>query len=115
MSLDKEKIMGILTENLSEESKWFLWALKIENGSLHKEKLRDITNENYRKMQIKEGNPNPQPLVQSRHGLDIHTARLEGAGLVTVKEVGRIRMYSLSTLGLELLEYAAKKGKSSEE
>lgn len=113
LSVEKEKFMEILAGNLSEESKWFLWTLKMENSSLHKEKLRDIANENYREMQLKAGNHKSAPLVQSRHGLDIHTARLEGAGLVSVKEVGRIRMYSLSELGNELLEYVAKKVKST--
>lgn len=109
MATQGDMFLEILANNLSNESKWFLWALMKEKGSLHKEQLRDIANEGYREMQLRSGNLKPSPLVPSRHGLDIHTARLEGAGLVSVKEIGRIRMYSLTELGQELLNYVAKR------
>lgn len=105
MALDKLQIYEILAKHLSEESKWFLFTLAQEKGPMHKEKLRDMANE-----QFKKNNPNHSTsLIVSRHGLDIHTARLEGAGLVHVQEIGRIRMYSLTELGQELLTYLRKK------
>lgn len=107
---EREEFLEILAQNLSNESKWFLWALMKEKDALHKEKLKDIANMGYREMLKSEGkDATGAALVSSRHGLDIHTARLEGAGLVKVQEIGRIRMYSLTKLGEDLLRYAASK------
>lgn len=104
MSLDKKNIFDILTANLSDESRWFLFALSKEKNPLHKENLRDVANELF-----KANKDNTSNLIASRHSLDIHTARLEGAGLVEVKEIGRVRMYSLTDLGHELLTYIKNK------
>lgn len=107
MALEKKDIYDILVKNLSNESKWFIFALSKEKNPLHKENLRDVANEQYKKA----NQPKNKNLIASRHGLDIHTARLEGAGLVEVKEIGRVRMYSLSELGQELLSYLMSKQK----
>ena len=106
-------IMEILLENLSEESKFFLFALDSESY-LPKEKLKEIANKNYQLLyDAQKSNPDKQsnvctiepPLIQSRHGLDIHTARLEGAGLVTVEKIGQARVYKITDLGKMLLKF----------
>lgn len=101
-------LLSILLEHLSTESKWLLVTLKQSNGPLNKEQLRDAANSFYLENQFSKGIKQPEALIKSRHLLDIHTARLEGAGLVSVKEVGRIRIYSMTQLGEILLEYASK-------
>lgn len=101
MTLEVNEIYELLFNKLSPESKWFLFVLYKERGALNKERLRNVANNQYQKFI---GNSSTN-LIVSRHGLDIHTARLEGAGLVHVEEIGRIRMYSLSKLGKELLAY----------
>jgi DNA-binding transcriptional ArsR family regulator len=98
----------ILSENLSLESKWFLVILQQQKESINKEQLWELTNKSYRKIQStgdNKGNTDPAHLISSRYSLDIHTARLEGAGLVQVKELGRMRLYSITSLGKQLLEY----------
>lgn len=105
MALEKKDIYDLLVQNLSTESKWFIFALSKEKNPLHKENLRDVANEQYKKA----NQPKNDNLIASRHGLDIHTARLEGAGLVVVQEIGRVRMYSLSEMGQELLSYLLTK------
>jgi hypothetical protein len=112
MSADREEFLEILSNNLSLESKWFLWALMNQKDAVHKEELRNMANSGYREHKTRTGETNPPPLVSSRHGLDIHTARLEGAGLVSVKEIGRVRMYSLTKIGEELLKYVANRDKN---
>lgn len=99
-------IMEILLENLSEESKFFLFALDSESY-LPKEKLKEIANKNYQLLYEKQSNvcTIEPPLIQSRHGLDIHTARLEGAGLVTVEKIGQARVYKITDLGKMLLKF----------
>lgn len=107
MSLEKQNIYDILVDNLSTESRWFLFALSKASTSLNKESLRDLANEQHKL--ATQGKTNN--LIASRHSLDIHTARLEGAGLVEVTEIGRIRMYSITELGKELLKYLTIKSK----
>lgn len=107
MGNTNEEFLEILANNLSNESKWFLTVLMREDNSLHKEELRDLANNSYRDYLIKKGEELISPLIPSRHGLDIHTARLEGAGLVSVKEYGRVRRYSITPLGEALLGFIA--------
>lgn len=102
-----EKIFDKLQESLSLQSKWFLVTLITENRDLHKEELRNLANDAYKKKVT--GSGSDDLLVPSRYNLDLHTARLEGAGLVNVKEVGRVRIYSVSTLGIEFFKYATQK------
>ncbi|MCM3358171.1 hypothetical protein [Psychrobacillus sp. MER TA 171] len=106
MPLEKRDIFEILTNSLSEESKWFLFALSTEKVPLHKENLRDVANELFKRVNAHD---KKKQLITSRHSLDIHTARLEGAGLVNVQRIGQIRIYSLTELGTELLNYLTNK------
>lgn len=100
--MTKDEIINTLVERLRDEGLYFLVALKKSNEPILKEKLRDLVNEYYLE---KKG----ISLIKSRYTLDTWTSRLEGAGLVDVKEIGRARMYSLSTLGNEVLQEITKK------
>lgn len=93
----KEDILEILRDRLGDGI-YILIALK--DGPLLKEQIKDHVNETY---QLKV-NPNVT-LIPSRHILDIYTARLEGAGLVNVREIGRARMYERSELAEVLTTY----------
>ncbi|TVY07310.1 cell division protein FtsZ [Paenibacillus cremeus] len=95
--LSREQILSILNKNLGN-GLWALLVLKKENRALNKELLGDIVNQHYDKQKgVK--------LLGSRHMLDEMAARLEGAGLVEVSEVGRARLYKLSDLGEELIDF----------
>ncbi len=107
--LQETEFLEILRENLTEESKWFLFILLQEGKPINKALLNDMANEAYAKRQYERGQSTSELLIPSRHLLDIHTARLEGAGLVKVEKLGRIRMYSITALGEKLLNYAADK------
>lgn len=110
LSMNKNnEILNILAENLTLESKWFLWTLIKEQRELHKEELRDLANLAYIDRSRKQNESPETQLVTSRHGLDIHAARLEGAGLVKVRHVGRVRLYSVTPLGKELFEFMTNK------
>lgn len=97
---------NILYKSLSTESQFFLVALLQHKEPLNKEQLWELANELYIQREIKRGRENVSKLIPSRYSLDIHTSRLEGAGLVDVKEIGRMRMYSITKLGEALLNYA---------
>lgn len=97
----------ILFENLSDESKWFLVVLIQQKEYINKEQLRELTNKAYFKANDLD-EVSAVPLIPSRYSLDIHTARLEGAGLVEVKELGRMRLYLITSLGKQLLDYVGK-------
>lgn len=108
LNIDK-KILSILSENLTNESMWFLYTLRTEDRELHKEELRDLTNEFYLKRAQKKDQSFDEKLISSRYSLDVHTSRLEGAGLVHVRNVGRVRFYSISDLGKKLFEYKTER------
>ena len=95
----------ILLTNLSPESKWFLVILRSQKEPINKIQLQELVNKSYIKNEHEKQNFNATPLISSRHLLDIHLARLEGPGLVQVKELGRMRLYSITILGKQLLEY----------
>ncbi len=97
--LNREEILSTLLEHL-QDGIWGIAILKREGVAINKEKLKDMVNEYY-----KEKNNVDINLINSRHSLDIFAARLEGAGLVNVSEVGRARVYTLSKLGQELIEF----------
>lgn len=88
---------------------WFLYTLRTEDRELHKEELRDLTNEFYLKRAQKKDQSFDEKLISSRYSLDVHTSRLEGAGLVHVRNVGRVRFYSISDLGKKLFEYKTER------
>jgi DNA-binding PadR family transcriptional regulator len=106
--LDGEDIYEILLNNLHTDGK-FILVLLSGNEDMHKAELKNVANEEYAKM-------GDEVLFPTRFSLDICTARLEGAGLVNVKTAGRVKLYSLSRLGEELLQYSkSKKMKRSDE
>lgn len=108
-----EEIINILKSRLTNESKIFLYVL-LESGPLYKDELKDLANERYHSAAgILPNNDNP--LINSRHAMDIHTARLEGAGLVDIKFQGRVKLYQLSKLGKLLLQSFGTKLKSEGE
>ncbi|MEB2301623.1 hypothetical protein LAV72_18630 [Lysinibacillus xylanilyticus] len=110
--MQEADFLEILFENLSHESKWFLFILLEEGKPINKALLNDMANDAYSKMQSEKGQPTNELLIPSRHLLDIHTARLEGAGLVKVEKLGRIRMYSITDLGEKLIQYIAAQPKN---
>ncbi|MGE7921206.1 hypothetical protein ACQKM9_20030 [Viridibacillus sp. NPDC093762] len=95
--------MDILKKNLSDESKWILSALITSTNPTSKEKLWELTNTLYIEKGI--SNDPTAKIISSRYVLDIHTARLEGAGLVEVTALGRIRVYSVSEFGRMLITH----------
>lgn len=98
----------ILSELLSRVGNglWVMAALKSSGKPINKERIREVTNQYYRERNI---DVKVMP-IRSRHTLDEVTARLEGAGLVDVMGKGRAKMYSLSRLGQELIEYRKQVG-----
>lgn len=96
--MDREEILHTLSSRLKDGGLYFLVALSSSEGPVLKEKLRDLVNEQY---QARRG----IKLINSRYTLDIWTARLEGAGLVDVQEIGRARSYSIAPLGRELINF----------
>ena len=95
-----KKVLDSLVKNLSNESKGLLITLFQEKNELKKETLRDLTNHNYLTKF-----PDRPALIPSRFVLDIHCARLEGAGLVEVRHSGRTRYYKITEQGKLLLTY----------
>lgn len=65
---------------------------------MNKELLGELVNETYQQQ-----TQSQKKLLGSRHMLDEMAAKLEGAGLVDVSEMGRARMYKLSLLGDEVI------------
>lgn len=83
-------------------------ALRDAKKPLLKEQLKDEVNRIYLEKK-KSADNDLKPLVTSRYVLDRFTQRLEGAGLVDVEEIGKARLYSLSKLGNQFLEYTRQK------
>lgn len=96
-----EELFHILYERCKDEGLMFLVTLEDANEPLLKDKLKDQVNNFYKHTYNIDTD-----LIKSRHTLDTWTSRLEGAGLVDVKEVGRARMYSITDLGRTMIEYA---------
>lgn len=115
MMLTTEDILQVIKKNLTKESQWLLFALSVENHGISKEQLWKKTNElfhNQNSSDTDHSSYDPDSdLITSRYVLDIHTARLEGAGLVDLNIFGRTRVYSLSAFGREFLTYVKSKSK----
>ncbi|MEK3955966.1 hypothetical protein [Psychrobacillus sp. FSL K6-1464] len=105
--LEEEDLLHILASNLSKESRILLASLVDREETMSKEELKKAANELY-ELNFPERFMETGPLIHSRHSLDMNTARLEGAGLVHVKEVGRVRIYSVSDLGHRLADFINK-------
>lgn len=97
--MNREEILNQLLLNLGDGI-WGMAILKREGIPINKEKLRDLVNEYYKEKKNVSTN-----LINSRHTLDIFAAKLEGAALVQVSDLGRAKVYSLSKLGEELIRY----------
>lgn len=97
--MTREEILQNLLEQLGD-GVWGLAILKREGTPINKEKFRDLINDYYQ-----ENRETDEKLIKSRHTLDIFAARLEGAGLVRVSELGRAKVYTLSQLGEELIKF----------
>lgn len=106
MSLTLEDVLDVLKERMSKESLLLLSTIKVQNEAIAKEELWRLANENYKARQPDQSG---KDFIASRYTLDIHTARLEGAGLVDIKTYGRIRTYTMSSLGLEFWKYINSK------
>lgn len=108
VSLTKEQILDVLEAHLTRESLLLLSTIQFQKAAIAKEELWRLANEKYRSRQ---NDPNQKDFIASRYTMDIHTARLEGAGLVTLKTYGRIRTYTISPLGTEFWNYINTKQK----
>jgi hypothetical protein len=93
-----EEILDILIKRNKPDGFYFLAVLKLAKGPMLKEKLWEEVNNQYKKRKGEE-------LIKSRYTLDTIAARLYGAGLVNIEEIGRARLYSISPLGEFLLAY----------
>ena len=99
--LTKNDILNTLNSSIGD-ARWLLAALKKNGEPLSKEQLKDEANELYKQQ-------NQDKLIKSRHTHDVLAAKLEGAGVVNIKEYGRARFYEVSALGHELANYSRSK------
>ncbi|MCM3716061.1 hypothetical protein M3202_18575 [Alkalihalobacillus oceani] len=107
VNITVENIFSIFLERLDDEGIWFMLALRRASQPLLKDKLKDEVNRLYLENNMNDGDE--KLLVTSRYILDKYTERLVGAGLVNVTEIGKARLYSLSQLGEEFLEFNKRK------
>jgi predicted ArsR family transcriptional regulator len=114
--MTKDEILETLKNNLDHFGKTALYILSRESIPVGKESLGEMINERWRSLRQKAKDEGKLPqeekiedLVKSRYSLDIGMARLEGAGLVHIKQHGMARLYSLSPLGLVMCEYLQSK------
>lgn len=95
-----EDIFEMYQERLRDAT-WLLVALKEAGQPLLKEKLKEEANRVYAEKNNR--NSDDPPLIGSRHTLDLYTSMLYGACLVDVTEVGKARMYSLTTVAHDFI------------
>lgn len=110
--MSSNDIIDILCENLNDG----IWALRVlyNEGAINKEKLWDYINQYHKEYQIEnEKDYDGKKLLPSRYGLDIMTARLEGAGLISFKPIGRVRIYEVTNLGNVLIKELEKRVKKN--
>lgn len=100
-----ENIFNIFKDRLTRES-LLLFTTVYQHSPIAKEELWKSANQHYR---LRETNEMKKDFIASRYVLDLHIARLEGAGLVDVKIYGRIRTYSISPLGQAFWSYINQK------
>lgn len=72
---------------------------------MNKKQLWEAANLSYLKLQQEKKVPEPKRLIASRYSLDLNMARLEGAGLVDVKYMGAVAVYTITKLGQDLLSH----------
>lgn len=100
MAHTREDILNIFEKQLTEESTLLFSTLLRIKEPIAKEELWRAAN-----MGKKSDDPKKEFIINSRYTLDINIARLEGAGLITVKAYGRIRTYTVSELGYEFYQH----------
>ncbi|SCC24682.1 Uncharacterized protein BCZB5J_02188 [Bacillus cereus] len=108
ISMSSNEIIDVLCENLNEG----IWALRVlyAEGAMHKEKLWDCINQYHKEYQIENAKDyEGKKILPSRYSLDIMTARLEGAGLISFKPFGRVRVYEVTNLGNVLIKELEKR------
>lgn len=106
VSLGKEDILQILKNSLTRESLLLFTTIHQQQSPIAKEELWKLANKQYRMRQTEKLE---KEFIASRYILDLHIARLEGAGLINVKIYGRIRTYTISALGYEFWSYINQK------
>lgn len=99
---DKD-ILHILKKNLSIQSTWILITLldSKENELIPKEALWEKTNEKFLADSQSNGNTldSNVKIISSRYVLDVHTSRLEGAGLIDFEQFGKVKFYKVTDFG----------------
>jgi hypothetical protein len=109
ISMSSSEIIDVLCENLNDG----IWALRVlyaEGAMKNKEKLWDYINQYHKDYQIEnEKDYEGKKILPSRYALDIMTARLEGAGLISFKAIGRVRIYDVTDLGNVLIKELEKR------
>lgn len=108
ISMSSSEIIDVLCENLNDG----IWALRVlyAEGAMNKEKLWDYINQYHKDYQIEnEKDYEGKKILPSRYALDIMTARLEGAGLISFKAIGRVRIYDVTNLGNVLIKELEKR------
>ncbi|MED3687193.1 cell division protein FtsZ [Bacillus thuringiensis] len=110
--MSSQEIIDTLCDTLNDG----IWALRVLHleGSMHKEGLWAYVNKFHRECQIEQyGNYEEKKILPSRYSLDIMTARLEGAGLITYRQLGRVRIYQVSKLGNVVIHELEKRAKNN--
>lgn len=107
ISMSSSEIIDVLCENLNDG----IWALRVlyAEGAMNKEKLWDYINQYHKDYQIENEKIMRVKILPSRYALDIMTARLEGAGLISFKAIGRVRIYDVTDLGNVLIKELEKR------
>lgn len=111
ITISTQEIIDILCDTLKDG----IWALRVlyAEGAMHKEGLWECVNRYHKEYQIEnDNNYEGKKILPSRYSLDIMTARLEGAGLITFKQLGRVRIFEVSTLGLVVIKELEKRAKN---
>lgn len=104
------KHLEVLLERLTLESNFLLRTLYREKKkAINKIKLEELTNELFAGFATEYGRDPKIPLINSRFTRDLHTSRLDAAGLVDIEEIGRVRMYRISELGIALMQHLKRK------
>ncbi|EJV74170.1 hypothetical protein IG3_05875 [Bacillus cereus HuA2-1] len=112
ISMSSQEIIDTLCDTLNDG----IWALRVLDleGTMHKEGLWEFVNKFHKEYQIEhEGNYEGKKILPSRYSLDIMTARLEGAGLITFRQLGRVRIYQVSKLGNVVIKELEKRAKNN--
>lgn len=97
-----------LKERLTLESDFILRTLYKESKPINKLKIATMTNELFSQQAEQYGKKKDTDLIDTRYLLDVSMSRLDAAGLVNIDVVGRVRMYEISDLGIELLKHIVK-------